>query len=324
VYWKYGVWVYEKSTGCRALLEQQMDDARRGRITLRVQGRRHEDLARWLQARIQERNGLFGYHDLPPVVDDFGLALRRQEHGDVPSAGIAGHRRSGPTPLAAQDHSGAVEAVPPPTEPIFDKLPEALFPPREPQVFVSYAWGDDTSAGRQRAQVVDDLCVMLGRQGVHVRRDRDEMRPGDLISEFMDRLASGDFVLAVISDKYLRSEYCMYELFRIYRNCADKPDRFLGKVVPLILPDARLDSLANRFERARYWTQQEKELKPLIGDNIDTVGTEFFRKFKLIGEFARNTSNMLEYLVDKLQPRDFERQAEGGFTEVLSQIGQTR
>jgi predicted transcriptional regulator len=102
---------------------------------------------------------------------------------------------------------------------------------------------------------VDDLCATLGQQGVHVRRDRDELRPGDLISEFMDRLASGDFVLAVISDKYLRSEYCMYELFRSYRNCADKPDRFLGKVVPLILPDARLDSLPDRLQRAIYWTQ---------------------------------------------------------------------
>ena len=61
VYWKYGVWVYEKSTSCRALLEQQMADERRGRITLRVQGRRHEDLAHWLQERIQERNRLFGY-----------------------------------------------------------------------------------------------------------------------------------------------------------------------------------------------------------------------------------------------------------------------
>jgi internalin A len=324
VYWKYGVWVYEKSTGCRALLEQQMADERRGRITLRVQGRRHEALVHWLQERIQERNRLFGYPDLLPVVDDFGLVLRRQEHGDAPFAGIAGYRRGGPTSLAAQDHSGAVEAAPTPTEPIFDKLPEALFPPREPQVFVSYAWGDDTPAGRQRAQVVDDLCARLGQQGVHVCRDRDEMRPGDLISEFMDRLAAGDCVLAVISDKYLQSEYCMNELFRIYRNCADKPDRFLGKVVPLILPDARLDSLAKRLQRAIYWTRQEEELQPLVAGNVGTVGTEFFRKFKLIGEFARNTSNMLEYLMDKLQPRDFERQAEEGFTEVLSQIGQTR
>ena len=41
----------------------------------------------------------------------------------------------------------------------------------------------------------------------------------------------------------------------------------------------------------------------------------------MIREFAHNTSNMLEYLVDKLQPRDFERQAWEGFQEVLNQIG---
>ncbi len=46
-----------------------------------------------------------------------------------------------------------------------------------------------------------------------------------------------------------------------------------------------------------------------------------FRKFKLIGEFARNTSNMLEYLVDELQPSDFDRQAAEGFKEVRTQMG---
>lgn len=63
----------------------------------------------------------------------------------------------------------------------------------------------------------------------------------------MDRLTEGDFILAVISDKYLRSEYCMYELFRIYRNCADKPDRFLGKVIPFnrIPPERRPRVLAD-------------------------------------------------------------------------------
>lgn len=30
VYWKYGLWVYEKATGCQALLEQHMADDRRG------------------------------------------------------------------------------------------------------------------------------------------------------------------------------------------------------------------------------------------------------------------------------------------------------
>lgn len=116
----------------------------------------------------------------------------------------------------------------------------------------------------------------------------------------------------------------MYELFKIYRNCADRPDRFLKKVIPIIQPDANIDRMTARLQRATYWIQQEEELERLVKDNLKTVGTEFYRKFKLIGEFARNTSNMLEHLVDKLQPRDFERQAKEGFKEVLEQIIQRR
>lgn len=314
VYWKYGVWLFEQSTGCRALLEQEKRDERRGRIILSVQGQRHHELVSWLRARIEERNRLFGYPELKPAVDDFGRDLRLPEHAEA--GRLDAPQRD---ELAAQ--SAVTRVV---QEPTFEKPPESFFPSHGPQIFISYAWGDDTVAGHQRARVVDDLCAALGQQGVQVRRDRDEMRPGDLISEFMDRLAEGDFVLVVISDKYLRSDYCMYELFRIYRNCADKPDRFLKKVIPIILPDSNIDSLANRLRWAIHWTDQEAQLKPLVEGHLTAVGTEFFRKFKLIGEFARNTSNMLEHLVDKLQPRDFDRQAQEGFAEVLEQITKRR
>jgi len=213
-----------------------------------------------------------------------------------------------------------VEVLSAPSEPIFDKPPAAFFASREPQVFVSYAWGDETEEGRRRQRVVDDLCVALGAGGMTIRRDRDEMRPGDLISEFMDCLANGDFIVTVISDKYLQSEYCMYELFRIYRNCADKPDKFLRKVIPLILADAKLDRPAQRLQRARYWIDQKTELEQLIPDSMEAVGTALYSKFRLIGEFARNTSDMLELLNDKLMPRDFDRMAAEGFREVRDQI----
>lgn len=315
VYWKYGLWVFDQSTGCRAWLEQQMDNERRGRIVLKIQGPRHETLARWLRERIEERNRLFGYPCLTPVVDDFA----RYDDGGLKRVARMSARGDGqPDPEDGATPSKAEHAIP---EPRFDKPPASFFPSEGPRVFVSYAWGDESAEGQRRQQLVETLCVSLGEQGVKVRRDQDELRPGELISEFMDRLAEGDIVLAVISDKYLKSEYCMYELFRIYRNCAERPERFLGRVIPLILPDARLDEIEDRFVRAIHWTDREHKLKPLIAGNVESAGTMLFRKFKLIGEFARNTSDMLELLIDKLQPRDFDRQAAEGFKEILAQIG---
>jgi internalin A len=320
VYWKFGVWVYEKATGCRAIIEQRMANERRGFIRLSVQGQGQEELAQWLRSRIEGRSRLFGYPKRKAIVDTIWPLKQSLERGRLPLRGVAGiPPDDGPCP--PHDANGieslGVQAA---DEPVFEKPPASLFTPREPQVFVSFAWGDDTPEGRQRAKLVDDLCVGLARQGVKVRRDRDEIQPGDLISEFMDRLADGDRILAVISDKYLRSDYCMYELFRIWRNCADQPRRFVRKVIPLILPDAKLGSLEGRLNRSIYWKEQEENLKSKIESQVDAVGTELFRKYKLIGEFAHNTSNMLEHLVDKLQPRDLDRQAKEGFKELLDQI----
>jgi internalin A len=318
VYWKYGVWVYEKATGSQALLEQHMSDERRGGITVRLQGRRREELALWLRERIEDYNLRFGYPDLAPAVDEFGDRIRAEDMGS------ARHRRvEGAAKITPKSEIAPAEGEPRSiaTDPVFDKLPARSFPRRQPEVFVSYAWGDDTPEGRERQRVVDDLCAALGREGVKVHRDRDDMRPGDRISEFMDRLVDGDFILAVISDKYLRSEYCMSELFWIYRNCGDRPKDFLGKVIPLILPDARLATTAQRFQRAIYWETEEATLEPLIKEHLRPAGQRLIAKYRLVGEFARNTSDMLEYLVDKLMPRDFDRMAKEGFREVRELIG---
>ncbi len=156
---------------------------------------------------------------------------------------------------------------------------------------------------------------------IAVRIDRDEMRPGDLISAFMNRLAAADRVIVVISAKYLRSEYCMYELFKIYQNCRNKAEDFQRRIIPVILPDSGLSGrTAERFMPAIYWIKEEEELEAMIAANLKAVGISIHMKYRLIGEFARNTSDMIEYLYDQLQPRDYDRQMEESFTELCEQI----
>src|SRR5450631_2733705 len=81
----------------------------------------------------------------------------------------------------------------------------------KPKIFVSYAWGGDSS------EAVDALCRKLEAEAWEVVRDKTAMRNGDLISEFMKRITRADVVVVVLSDKYLRSPYCMAELYGIYQ-----------------------------------------------------------------------------------------------------------
>jgi internalin A len=305
VYWRYGAWVHDTRHGCTALLEQEKTSDRAGSLTIRFQGERCGELAEWFQERLAERNRQFGYPDLKPS-------------SSGPLAGQERLRGKRQNLVAAGDD--AAPAGPPPQ---LGPAPVDTFQKSAREVFISYAWGDDTPAGQERKRVVDGLVDALRQrsEGITVHIDRDVMRPGDLISAFMDRLAAADRIIVVISAKYLQSEYCMYELFKIYQNSRKSAEDFHRRIIPIILPDAGFSGgLAARLKPALHWNQQEQDFTSLISGNLQAVGTTAYNKYRLIGEFARNTSDMIEYLIDQLQPRDYDRQIEEGFTELCQQI----
>jgi hypothetical protein len=54
--------------------------------------------------------------------------------------------------------------------------------------------------------------------------------------------------------------------------------------------------------------------------DVGSSASPTYMKYRQIGEFARNTSDMIEYLYDQLQPRDYDRQMEEGFPDFCEQI----
>jgi internalin A len=305
VYWRYGAWVYDARQGCIALLEQQMENERAGTISICFQGAGSTELADWFMQRLAERNRQFGYADLQPT-----------SSGALASQTLASEKRQRQHP----SNRGEASAAPPP-ELVPAPVETFLKPSRE--VFISYAHGDASPEGKERQRIVDRLVEVLHQhpEPIAVRIDREVMRPGDLISAFMDRLAAADRVIVVISAKYLRSEYCMYELFMLYQNCRKKAGDFHRRIIPIILPDAGLsERTATRFRPVLYWKQEAEELGAIVAANRQEVGTSMHMKYRLIGEFASNSSDMIEYLYDQLQPRDYDRQMEESFPELCEQI----
>ena len=305
VYWRYGAWVYDARSGSIAVLDQQRTGERGGRITIRFQGDTCGDLADWFQQRLAERNRQFGYADLQP-----------SSAGSLASSVQPRNQR---LRLEARPGDPAAAAPPPQLVP----APLEAFHKTGREVFISYAWGDSSPAGQERQRIVDRLVAALRShsEAITVRIDRDEMRPGDLISAFMDRLAGADRVIVVISAKYLQSEYCMYELFMIYQQCRRQAADFQRRIIPIILPDAGLSgkSMA-RLQPAIYWRQQNKDFDALVKDNLGAVGKRMYSKYRLIKDLASNSSDMIEYLYDQLQPRDYDHPMTEGFAELCRQI----
>jgi len=123
----------------------------------------------------------------------------------------------------------------------------------EQAVFISYAWGGE------REQIVGQIDEALRQRGIKIIRDKRDLGYKGSISAFMERIGRGNCVIAVISDKYLRSQNCMFELVEIAEG-----KQFYDRVFPILLADADIYDPLKRIEYVRYWEAKRAELAAAI------------------------------------------------------------
>jgi hypothetical protein len=99
----------------------------------------------------------------------------------------------------------------------FARLGFGEAPSTQPRYYVSYAWRDQSPQGKDREAIVDKLCVEAEKRGTPIMRDKNVLGFGDNIAKFMKQFGLGDRVFVILSDKYLKSPFCMFELFELWR-----------------------------------------------------------------------------------------------------------
>ena len=119
----------------------------------------------------------------------------------------------------------------------------------EQAVFISYAWGSE------RESIVNEIDESLQQRGIRIIRDKRVLGYKGSIRDFMERIGQGHCVIVVISDKYLRSPNCMFELVEIAEN-----KQFHDRVFPVVLSDANIYDPVTRLEYVKHWEAKRKEL----------------------------------------------------------------
>ena len=194
-YWRDGLCVYEASTGAHALIEQAMDAGWSGQLTISTRGGRARDLLERLKEWVEQEQNRLG--------------LRPKEHAD-----------EGDPEFARREPTDDVEKAP--------DMRFAAQPRTDWRRYVSYAWNDPSDP--QREEQVDRLCEAAVSRGAPIIRDKTAMSFRDSISRFMKEIGQGDRVFVFLSDKYLKSPFCMFELFEIWRNSRLERQEFRAKV----------------------------------------------------------------------------------------------
>jgi hypothetical protein len=110
----------------------------------------------------------------------------------------------------------------------------------------------------------------------------------------MDRIGQGNYVVVVISDKYLKSENCMYEIVQIAKN-----GQFHDRIFPIVLSDANFYKPVNRVKYISHWEQQKMELNESMKSLNDmSMIAEIQKELANYNDIHQSISNILFVLKD--------------------------
>lgn len=116
-----------------------------------------------------------------------------------------------------------------------------------PSVFMSYNHGS--------SDFVDKIEKSLA--GIcNIKRDKNEIGDWESISDFMKTIRKEDFAVLVISDSYLKSTACLFEVIQLM-----KDENWDKHTMYVIMDDAKtLYNLGGQLDYIQYWENHYKDI----------------------------------------------------------------
>ena len=144
-----------------------------------------------------------------------------------------------------------------------------------PDVFISYAWGDNQEAEGQRHDLlIDAVEQVLTAKGFKVLRDKNEVKLGNSLRNFMHAAVAlfdsnaaqsqqskqSKRILLILDDKYFTSPNCMFEFMTLWQNSGEDLQMF-RKRTTVLNDGARYFHMEQRQQIATYWLKYAEKIR---------------------------------------------------------------
>ena len=175
---------------------------------------------------------------------------------------------------------------------------------KEKQIFISYSWKDE--------EIVDEIDNTFKSIGINILRDKREVKFKESIKDYMKRIRKTDYVLIVISDSFLKSPNCMYEVMELI-----KDENFKDRILPIILEDAHIFDSKNKSGFIKYWKDAcnniEQDSSSLPNSKLETLTINAKHYDKILNnivEFITAIIDMRHETFENLQRTNFKNMLE--------------
>lgn len=173
----------------------------------------------------------------------------------------------------------------------------------KPAIYISYAWGSESE------NIADEIELAFEQGGLPIIRDKKHLGYKGRIKDFMRQIGRARYVILVISEKYLHSINCMFELVQIFKN-----QQFYERIFPVVLDEVNIADPSERVKLLRYWENETetlsneiKQLKDL--SNIQGLTDDLNLNAEIRDNIARLTDILKDtntLSVNQLMESDFE------------------
>lgn len=150
-------------------------------------------------------------------------------------------------------------------------------------VYISYAWGGESE------EIADELETVLLSNNILAIRDKAVMDYTGNIKTFKDNINQCNGVIVLISDKYLKSIYCMSELMEFYEN-----EKFEDLIFPIVLDDANIFEVEGILAYKGYWKAKRDYLDTkLVGAEASKTLIPEYELFEKIHDYIDKVVDIL-------------------------------
>lgn len=159
-----------------------------------------------------------------------------------------------------------------------------------PTVFISYK--------RDKSDIVNKLEDKIGGRA-EIKRDTKEIGAWESITTFMKSIRTQDFAILVISDNYLKSVACMYEVIQLM-----KEDDWLNKTMIMLADDINIFGTKEQLAYIKYWDDEYNSISELIKSLPPETVSSQSEELKKISRIRDEIGSFLHIVSDRNIPAE--------------------
>lgn len=159
-----------------------------------------------------------------------------------------------------------------------------------PTVFISYK--------RDKSDIVNKLEDKIGGRA-EIKRDTKEIEAWESITTFMKSIRTQDFAILVISDNYLKSVACMYEVIQLM-----KEDDWLNKTMIMLADDINIFGTKEQLAYIKYWDDEYNSISELIKSLPPETVSSQSEELKKISRIRDEIGSFLHIVSDRNIPAE--------------------